>query len=57
MTPRANRSLSPPFHEIGAVKFQELCADLMAEDQVYLNPVVYGRNGQSQRGIDVEAPL
>lgn len=57
MTPRANRSLPPPFFEIGPVKFQELCADLMAEDQVYLNPVVYGRNGQAQRGIDIEAPL
>jgi hypothetical protein len=57
MTPRANRSLSPPFNEIGAVKFQELCADLMAEDPIYVNPVVYGRNGQCQKGIDIEAPL
>lgn len=57
MTPSVNRSLPPVFSAVGAVKFQELCADLMAEDQIYLNPVVYGRNGQSQRGIDIEAPL
>src|SRR5438552_1383099 len=57
MIPRANRSLPPPFSEIGAVKFQELGSDLMAEDEIYLDPVVYGRNGQSQRGIDIVAPL
>lgn len=57
MNPRANRSLPPPFFEIGAMKFQEICSDLLAEDAAYLNPVVYGRNGQSQRGIDIEAPL
>src|SRR5581483_523821 len=57
MTPRANRSISPPFHEIGAFKFQVLCTDLLAEDSVYQNPHVYGRNGQSQQGIDIIAPL
>lgn len=57
MTPGASRDVPPPFNQIGAEKFQEMCADLMAADPVYVNPVVYGRNGQSQRGIDIEAPL
>ena len=39
------------------MKFQELCADLMAEAELYKDPLVYGRNGQAQRGIDILAPL
>ena len=40
MTPKMDRSLPPLFSEIGAVKFQFLCADLLAEDEMYLHPVV-----------------
>jgi tetratricopeptide (TPR) repeat protein len=39
------------------VKFQELCADLLAQDARYVDSQVYGRNGQAQRGIDVLAVM
>src|SRR5437660_12911660 len=57
MAPQMNTSMAPPFHQIGSFKFQELCADLLGEDPRYLNPQVYGRSGQVQRGIDIQAPL
>lgn len=40
-----NSSLPPRFYELGALKFQELCADLLAQDARYVDSQVYGRNG------------
>jgi tetratricopeptide (TPR) repeat protein len=57
MTPRIDPTLSPPFSEMGDEKFQRFCADLMAEDVNYKHPEVYGRSGQSQRGVDILAEL
>src|ERR1039458_8064145 len=57
MSPNMDTSLPPPFYQVGEYRFQELCADLLSADPQYLNPVAYGRRGQGQRGIDIEAPL
>ncbi len=55
ISPGMNSSLPPRFYELGYVKFQELCADLLAQEAQYSDSQVYGRNGQMQRGIDVLA--
>jgi hypothetical protein len=49
--------LPPPFHDLGAARFQEFCAELLGKEERFENSEVYGRNGQSQRGIDVLAQL
>ncbi len=55
MTPRSSRHLPPFLHEIGWDKFQRLCCDLLAEEPEISKSSVYGRQGQSQRGIDLLA--
>jgi len=50
-----NSSLPPRFFELGYVKFQVLCADLLGQNTRYTRCNVYGRNGQRQRGIDILA--
>src|SRR6266436_182096 len=57
MTPEIDRTLPPSFSAMSALKFQDFCAELMYQDSIYRNPVVYGRNGQDQKGIDILAPL
>ena len=49
--------LPPLFHDLGAVPFQEFCAELLGKEERFEDSQVYGRNGQSQRGIDVLAQL
>src|SRR5689334_17993519 len=57
ISPGLNSSLPPRFYELGAIKFQELCSDLLEQDPRYFNSEVYGRNGQAQRGVDIIAML
>ncbi len=40
-----------------AFPFQELCRDVLREDPAVKACIVYGKNGQGQFGIDLEAPL
>ena len=52
-----NTSRPPPFWELGANPFQELCRDVLREDSSVKECHIYGKNGQSQFGIDQEAAL
>jgi hypothetical protein len=55
MIPRMNPSLSPPFHELDAYTFQNLCRELHGRQPGITTCDVYGTQGQSQRGIDLLA--
>lgn len=57
ISPGMNSSGPPRFYELGYVKFQALCADLLAQDTRYSDSQVYGSNGQAQKGIDILATL
>ena len=52
-----NASLPPRFYELQAFPFQELCCDLMSEEDGVRGCHIYGKNGQKQFGIDLEARL
>ncbi len=45
----------PPFHELGEYIFQDLSAELLAEEPGIIAAGVYGIRGQKQYGIDVLA--
>lgn len=57
MTPRVARHLAPFFHELGAYKFQSLCAELFHHEHDASKAGEYGVSGQGQRGIDILASL
>ena len=48
-------SLPPPFFEIGEYPFEDLCCDLLAEEQGITTCDRYGLKGQKQNGIDLLA--
>ncbi len=52
-----NPSRPPSFWELGAIPFQELSRDVLREDSEVKECHIYGKNGQSQFGIDQEAAL
>lgn len=45
----------PPFHELGAYRFEELCRDLLAAEPEIATCDIYGDPGQTQDGIDLLA--
>ncbi|HYN10553.1 MAG TPA: hypothetical protein VES67_24420, partial [Vicinamibacterales bacterium] len=45
----------PAFHEMDALRFQELCRDLYQCESEFSTAAVYGTPGQKQRGVDVIA--
>jgi hypothetical protein len=56
MQPNINPSLPPPFWQLHPVdQFQPLCRDILNHDRDISGCVVYGTNGQAQRGIDLFA--
>ena len=57
MTPPINRAKPLAFFELGPDAFQRLCRALFAELREVKNAVIYGVNGQAQRGIDLEITL
>lgn len=57
LTPRTSRHLTPNFHELGWDKFQLLCSDLIYHEAHIKSVDPYGKQGQSQRGIDILAHL
>jgi tetratricopeptide (TPR) repeat protein len=52
-----NTSRPPPFWELEAMPFQEICRDVLREDPAVSDCHIYGKNGQGQFGIDLEASL
>lgn len=55
MTPGIRPGKSPPFYELGAYVFQELCRDLFDADPGIATCGIYGIPGQPQYGIDLLA--
>jgi hypothetical protein len=56
MQPNINPSLPPPFWQLHPVdQFQPLCRDILNLDRDISGWVVYGTNGQAQKGIDLFA--
>jgi len=53
LTPPMQKGKEPPFYEMGAMPFQELCRDLLAVQGEFIDCRVYGDNGEGQFGIDV----
>lgn len=53
MTPPMQKGKEPPFYEMGAMPFQELCRDLIAVQADFIDCRIYGDNGEEQKGIDV----
>jgi len=45
----------PPFHRIGAYRFDELCRDLLGTEPDIAVCDIYGKPGQTQHGIDLLA--
>jgi hypothetical protein len=48
-------SLPPNFCELDEYRFQRMCADLLQRESGISSAVVYGKRGQMQRGVDVNA--
>ena len=57
MKPSMNTSFPPPFYELDAIAFQELCRDLFERENGIKVCEVYGTPGQGQRGIDLKAQV
>lgn len=53
LTPPIQKGKAPPFHEMGALPFQELCRDLLEAQSEVVDCRVYGDNGEAQFGIDI----
>src|SRR5664280_185324 len=56
MTPRANRQLTPNFHELDWRNFQRLCNELLSHEPDTMSDE-YGTPGQRQHGIDLLATV
>jgi len=53
---RSMNSADPPlFHVLGAIPFQEMCRDLLERQEGIATCEIYGKPGQGQRGVDLEA--
>lgn len=50
-----NPSKPPPFHELDAMAFQELCRDLFEREAGISTCEIFGVNGQAQYGVDLKA--
>ena len=55
LTPPMQKGKEPPFHEMGAIPFQELCRDLLAV-QGEFTWRIFGDNGEGQYGIVLLRP-
>jgi tetratricopeptide (TPR) repeat protein len=55
MTPNINPSDPPQFHRLGEYPFQELCHDIFEVQGGIATCEIYGRRGQTQKGIDLLA--
>ncbi len=53
LTPPMQKGKEPPFYEMGAIPFQELCRDLLAAQGEFIDCRIYGDNGEEQCGIDI----
>jgi hypothetical protein len=53
LQPPMHKGKEPPFYQMGALPFQELCRDLLAVQDDYIDCKVYGNNGQEQFGVDI----
>lgn len=57
MMPSMNPSYPPPFYELDAIAFQEMCRDLFERENGIKVCDIYGTPGQGQRGIDLIAQV
>lgn len=57
LPPSMNPSDPPPFHQLGAMAFQELCRDIFAMEGGISTCEIYGVSGQLQLGIDLKAQI
>jgi uncharacterized protein YuzE len=55
LPPPTARGQIPEFFQLGAVLFQQLCAELHQLEPGLATAHVYGTNGQAQKGVDVVA--
>lgn len=53
LTPPMQKGKEPPFYEMGAIPFQDICRDLLAVQGEFADCRVYGINGEAQFGIDI----
>jgi hypothetical protein len=53
LKPPMQKGKEPPFYEMEAIPFQELCRDLLAVQGEFTNCRIYGDNGEGQFGIDI----
>jgi hypothetical protein len=55
MVPSMNPSDHPPFYQMDAMVFQEMCRDLLELEPGIKTCDIYGTPGQSQNGVDIKA--
>jgi len=53
LTPPMQKGKVPPFFEMEAIPFQELCRGLLAVQGDFIDCRIYGDNGEKQFGIDI----
>jgi hypothetical protein len=53
LKPPMQKGKEPPFYEMEAIPFQELCRDLLAVQGEFTDCRIYGDNGEGQFGIDI----
>src|SRR5260370_7840614 len=55
LTPPMRRGISPRFFEMSEYDFQDLCCDLFELEPGIASCEVYGKRGETQRGVDLLA--
>jgi len=54
MIPSMDPADPPPFYQLGAEAFEELCRDILEEEGGIVSCELYGARGQTQMGVDIK---